>query len=120
MLSAQRLYQPCLLSMPTYVYRRKDGTTFELFQRISDDALQVDPETGQAVERVISGGAGLQFKGTGFYITDYARKHSSGETSAGSSAADSSETKKATAPESASTTASDAKTTSGSTDSGSS
>jgi len=60
--------------MPTYVYRRADGTTFEQFQRITDDALTEDPETGQPVTRVISGGAGLQFKGTGFYETDYVKK----------------------------------------------
>ena len=64
--------------MPTYVYRREDGTTFEVFQSISEDALTKDPETGQKVERVISGGAGLQFKGTGFYLTDYARSGSTG------------------------------------------
>lgn len=73
--------------MPTYVYRRlgpdgrPDGTTFEVFQRISDDALTIDPETGQKVERVIGGGAGLIFKGTGFYETDYVRKPNGGETS---------------------------------------
>ena len=60
--------------MPTYVYRREDGTTFEVFQRITDDALTTDPETGQPVQRVIGGGAGLIFKGTGFYQTDYVRK----------------------------------------------
>ena len=60
--------------MPTYTYRRPDGTTFDLFQKISDDALTEDPETGQPVQRVISGGAGLQFKGDGFYLTDYVRK----------------------------------------------
>ena len=60
--------------MPTYVYRREDGTVFEVFQKITEDALTEDPETGQKVERVISGGAGLQFKGSGFYLTDYARK----------------------------------------------
>ena len=60
--------------MPTYVYRREDGTTFEVFQRISDDPLKTDPETGQPVERVIGGGAGLIFKGSGFYETDYVRK----------------------------------------------
>ncbi|MFN3597217.1 MAG: FmdB family zinc ribbon protein [Rubricoccaceae bacterium] len=59
--------------MPTYVYRREDGSTFEVTQRISEDALTVDPETGQRVERVITG-AGLVFKGSGFYLTDYARK----------------------------------------------
>jgi predicted nucleic acid-binding Zn ribbon protein len=60
--------------MPTYVYRRQDGTTFEVFQRISDDPLEVDPDTGEPVSRVIGGGAGLIFKGTGFYETDYVRK----------------------------------------------
>ena len=59
--------------MPTYVYRRADGTTFEVSQRISADPLTEDPETGQPVERVISGGAGLQFKGSGFYLTDYVK-----------------------------------------------
>ncbi|WP_412062948.1 FmdB family zinc ribbon protein [Rubrivirga sp. IMCC45206] len=57
--------------MPTYVYRRPDGTTFEYIQKISAPALTEDPETGEPVTRVISGGAGLQFKGDGFYLTDY-------------------------------------------------
>lgn len=82
--------------MPTYVYRRPDGTTFEVTQRISDDALTVDPETGVPVERVIGGGAGLIFKGTGFYLTDYARK-SSGDpsTDAGATKTDTSAEAKA-------------------------
>lgn len=67
--------------MPTYVYRREDGTTFEVFQHISDEPLATDPETGQKVERVIGGGAGLIFKGTGFYETDYVRKPNGGEKS---------------------------------------
>ena len=58
--------------MPTYVYRREDGTTFEVEQRITESALEVCPTTGQQVRRVISG-AGLIFKGSGFYLTDYAR-----------------------------------------------
>lgn len=65
--------------MPTYVYRRPDGTTFEAFQKISDDALTTDPETGVPVQRVISGGAGLQFKGSGFYLTDYVAKSGSAD-----------------------------------------
>jgi predicted nucleic acid-binding Zn ribbon protein len=64
--------------MPTYVYRRPDGTLFETFQKISDAPLTEDPETGQPVQRVISGGAGLQFKGDGFYLTDYVRKPGGG------------------------------------------
>lgn len=57
--------------MPTYVYRRADGTTFEIQQRITEDALTHDPETGQTVTRVPSAGAGFVLKGTGFYQTDY-------------------------------------------------
>ncbi|MFT5142356.1 MAG: putative FmdB family regulatory protein [Rhodothermales bacterium] len=60
--------------MPTYSYRREDGTTFDITQRITEDALATCPTTGQPVKRMITGGAGLVFKGTGFYQTDYARK----------------------------------------------
>jgi len=69
--------------MPTYVYKREDGTTFELMQGINDEPLDVDPETGQKVHRVISGGAGVVYKGTGWYVTDYKNKTngSSGGTS---------------------------------------
>lgn len=60
--------------MPTYVYRREDGTKFEIKQSITDDPLTTCPETGQPVERIISGSAGLIFKGSGFYETDYKRR----------------------------------------------
>ena len=60
--------------MPTYTYRRPDGTTFDVFQKMSDAPLTEDPETGAPVTRMISGGAGLQFKGSGFYLTDYVKK----------------------------------------------
>ncbi|WP_022836784.1 FmdB family zinc ribbon protein [Salisaeta longa] len=60
--------------MPTYVYRREDGTTFEIQQRITADPLEKCPETGQPVERIISGQAGLIFKGDGFYVNDYGSK----------------------------------------------
>lgn len=63
--------------MPTYVYRREDGSTFEIEQSIKDDALTTCPTTGQKVTRIIAGGTGLIFKGSGFYLTDYARKQSS-------------------------------------------
>jgi putative FmdB family regulatory protein len=61
--------------MPTYIYRREDGTTFEIDQRITEDALTTCPTTGQPVTRVITGGQGLIFKGSGFYLTDYVRKN---------------------------------------------
>lgn len=69
--------------MPTYVYRREDGTTFEMEQRITEPALTECPTTGQPVKRVISG-SGLIFKGSGFYLTDYGRgttENSSGTSS---------------------------------------
>lgn len=59
--------------MPIYVYRREDGSTFEIKQRMSEDSLTECPTTGQKVERVISG-SGLIFNGSGFYLTDYVRK----------------------------------------------
>ena len=76
--------------MPTYVYRREDGSTFEVEQRITEDPLKVCPDTGQKVERVITG-AGLIFKGSGFYLTDYARKN--GSASASSDSGESKESK---------------------------
>jgi putative FmdB family regulatory protein len=57
--------------MPTYKYKREDGTTFTVTQKITDDPLDECPETGQDVERVITGGAGFQLQGTGFHDTDY-------------------------------------------------
>lgn len=55
--------------MPTYTYRREDGTTFDIRQKFLDDPLEVDPETGQRVTRVIHS-AGVIFKGSGYYVTD--------------------------------------------------
>jgi putative FmdB family regulatory protein len=47
------------------------GADFEKFQRMSDEPVAECPQCGAAAERRISGGAGLVFKGSGFYITDY-------------------------------------------------
>lgn len=60
--------------MPTYEYKREDGTTFEVMQSINDEPLKKCPDTGQKVKRVISGGGGVVYKGEGFYITDYKNK----------------------------------------------
>lgn len=67
--------------MPIYEYRREDGTTFEVKQSITEPALETCPETGQAVKRIING-SGLIFKGSGFYLTDYARTGSKNEVTA--------------------------------------
>ena len=45
--------------MPTYAYRREDGTTFKTQQRITEDPLEECPETGQPVERIITGSPGI-------------------------------------------------------------
>ncbi len=60
--------------MPTYVYRCKKGHTFELFHGINDDTPKKCPECRSGAQRVPAGGAGLLFKGSGFYITDYRSK----------------------------------------------
>ena len=65
--------------MPIYEYRRTDGSTFEVLQSFSDDALKTDPETGQPVERVFHAPA-VHFKGSGFYNTDYGTRKRSRET----------------------------------------
>lgn len=57
--------------MPTYEYKREDGSVFEITQKMSDKPLDRCPETGQKVKRIISGGSGVVYKGDGFYITDY-------------------------------------------------
>jgi len=58
--------------MPTYEYRcPKCGHAFDLFQKMSDDPVAECAECGGAARRLISGGAGLLFKGEGFYVTDY-------------------------------------------------
>jgi len=62
--------------MPTYQYVCNDcGHEFEEFQSISELPLTECPRCAGAVERVISGGAGFLFKGSGFYITDYRSKN---------------------------------------------
>lgn len=107
--------------MPTYVYRREDGTKFEIKQSITADPLETCPETGQPVERIISGSAGLIFKGSGFYETDYKRSNGSSGASSPSNSTDSSsdassgsasgDSSNGTGSTSASDTASESKTT---------
>jgi putative FmdB family regulatory protein len=61
--------------MPTYEYACKlCGHQFEIFQSIKDESLRRCPSCKKlGLRRLISGGAGLIFKGTGFYETDYRR-----------------------------------------------
>ncbi|PTX93131.1 FmdB family transcriptional regulator [Spartobacteria bacterium LR76] len=82
--------------MPTYEYEcKKCGKTFDVFQSMKDEPLTVCPDKKckGKVKRLIGTGAGLIFKGSGFYITDYrsegykqaAKKDSSSASSTSSS-----------------------------------
>jgi putative FmdB family regulatory protein len=58
--------------MPTYEYRCPAGHRFEkFFPSMNDQRRLRCPKCGKMGERLISGGAGLVFKGSGFYATDY-------------------------------------------------
>ena len=60
--------------MPIYEYRcSKCGRVFEALQKFSDAPLERHPECGGEVERLISTAA-LKFKGSGWYVTDYAKR----------------------------------------------
>jgi putative FmdB family regulatory protein len=59
--------------MPTYEYECPEGHTFEKFQKMTDKARTKCPACGKPATRKISGGAGLVFRGSGFYITDYGK-----------------------------------------------
>jgi predicted nucleic acid-binding Zn ribbon protein len=60
--------------MPTYEFRLPDGTIIERSFKISEVPDEIPNPNGEgAAVRIISGGAGLLFKGSGFYLTDYGR-----------------------------------------------
>lgn len=70
--------------MPTYEYQC-DGChkTVEIFQPMTADPVKVCPECGSnKIRRIISGGVGVIFKGSGFYCTDYKGKNASSASSA--------------------------------------
>ncbi|HWL17762.1 MAG TPA: FmdB family zinc ribbon protein [Opitutus sp.] len=62
--------------MPTYDYAcPKCGHAFEQFQSMKDEPLKKCPKCKKTgLKRLVGGGAGLIFKGSGFYITDYKKK----------------------------------------------
>lgn len=76
--------------MPTYEFRCPDGSIIEARFKISEvpESIPTPDGTGVAT-RIISGGASLLFKGSGFYITDYGKDGKKDQrTSGGSSSAD--------------------------------
>lgn len=84
--------------MPTYDYQCPEGHVFEKFQKMSEKPRAKCPVCGKVAVRKISGGAGLLFKGSGFYITDYGKdgkgpRKPEGEAAPASEAKPSNETK---------------------------
>ena len=102
--------------MPTYDYRCDAcGHEFDAFQSITDGALRKCPKCGkQKLRRLIGAGAGIIFKGSGFYETDYKRSRGGAGDGAGSSsekpAEKSGESKPESKPEKGDSKKSDAKT----------
>lgn len=97
--------------MPTYEYVcTKCGHELEAFQSMKDESLKKCPACGRrTLRRKVGGGAGLIFKGSGFYITDYKKSagkksesggeaKSSGDSKPAASSSKPSETKPAAAP----------------------
>ena len=81
-------------SMPLYDYRcHKCGEVFEVMQKFSDEPLRQHEGCGGELERLLSPPA-LQFKGSGWYVTDYGRNGSANGKAAGNNgSAESSDTK---------------------------
>ncbi|MDR2343779.1 MAG: FmdB family transcriptional regulator [Spirochaetaceae bacterium] len=70
--------------MPTYEYEcKKCAHAFELFQNMSDEPARVCPKCGGEVRRLINGGAGVIYKGAGFYSTDKAAPSAAKKSSGG-------------------------------------
>jgi len=88
--------------MPLYEYQcKKCGHRFEKIQKFSDKMVKKCPECGGPVEQMISAPA-VQFKGSGWYVTDYAKKSSA--PASGDSGKDSKEAKKEEKPKTESST----------------
>src|SRR5688572_10976873 len=69
--------------MPLYEYQCDAcGHRFEVIQKFSDAPIDTCPKCGATVRKLMSSPA-IQFKGSGFYITDYAKKESTAASKAG-------------------------------------
>src|SRR4051812_2526174 len=76
----ERSCQPSIefrLTVPMYVYRRRDGSTFEIEQPVTENSLVSCPTTRQKVERVLQPFT-PRYKGTGFYSTDHRKPKANG------------------------------------------
>jgi len=95
--------------MPTYDYKcQKCDYQFESFQSINADPLSKCPQCGQPeLKRLIGTGAGMIFKGSGFYITDYKRNGNGSGFNSGNSSSSSSDTNTSSAKKKDQTSSSD-------------
>lgn len=104
--------------MPTYEFRCPDGTIIERIFKISEVPDEIPAPNGDGVAtRIISGGAALLFKGSGFYITDYGKDGKKDQRASGGEKSSGSDAKPSTSSSSSSASSS---TSSGSSSSGSS
>jgi len=88
--------------MPLYEYQcKKCHHRFERIQKFSDPHVKKCPDCGGPVEQVVSAPA-VQFKGSGWYVTDYAKKSSAGTSSSNGESSSKKDDKKETKPESSS------------------
>ncbi|MBN8733408.1 MAG: zinc ribbon domain-containing protein [Acidobacteria bacterium] len=100
--------------MPLYEYKCDAcGSTFEVIQKFSDEPVAVHPQCGGPVRRLISSPA-LQFKGTGWYVTDYAKSGSGASSKSNGSSESKSESRSDTKSESKSESKSDSSSSSSS------
>lgn len=94
--------------MPLYEYEcAKDGR-FELIRRFSDPPLRTCPKCGRSVEKMVAAPA-FQFKGSGWYVTDYAKKSKTNGDDEAKTEGKTAESKKADSKPSDSSTSKDAK-----------
>jgi len=114
--------------MPMYEYECEAcGFRFEQIQKFSDLPVELCPSCGAPKVRKLVSSPAIQFKGSGFYINDYARKGATGtdakesasKESSKDSPKESSKESKTSSPDSSNSTSSKSTTSSGSTDSGS-
>jgi putative FmdB family regulatory protein len=105
--------------LPLYEYECPKDGTFEQIQKFSDPPLKKCPKCGSPVEKLLSAPA-IQFKGTGWYVTDYAKKGDSGSgKKASSNASESSKDGSSSKDSSSSSSTSDTKSSSSSSSGGS-
>ena len=96
--------------MPLYEYECDNGHRFEVIRKFSDPPVEKCPTCGSPVRKLASSPA-IQFKGSGWYVTDYARKDSGGGKPASSTEGGETESKKSeTSPPAAGSTSTPATT----------